>query len=78
MAAPRRALPSSTRILTASFAMCSSTWGFRVSAMKVERIPAGWHVVIADLANHALSTHFPDGPAALVRTAVTNWVLNQP
>ena len=55
-----------------------STYGVRVSALNVERTPAGWHVVITDIANRILSMDFPDGPPALVRTALTNWVLNQP
>ena len=54
-----------------------STYGLRVSALSVTPIPTGWHLVITDVANGLLSTNVQDGPAALVRTALTNWILNQ-
>ena len=53
------------------------TYGGRVSALRVEPTPTGWHVVITDGANGVLSTDLIDGPPALVRTALTTWVLNQ-
>jgi hypothetical protein len=54
-----------------------STYGVRASVLSVEQAPNGWQVVVTDTAHRILSTDVIDGPAALVRTALTTWVLNQ-
>ena len=53
------------------------TYGWSTSAVRVEPTPAGWHVMVTDGGNGVLSTDLIDGPPALVRTALTTWVLNQ-
>lgn len=53
------------------------TYGMSIVALTAEQTPTGWHVVITDVAHRILSTDVPNGPPALVRNAITTWVLNQ-
>jgi hypothetical protein len=51
-----------------------STAGLRVSVLRVEGTPTGWRATVTDVADRVITLDLPDGSAAFIRTALTNWV----
>jgi hypothetical protein len=54
-----------------------STYGAGFSVLSVTPASTGWHITIMDAANRILSTDVADSRPAVVRAALTTWVLSQ-
>jgi len=50
--------------------------GLRVSTVRAERTPDGWLVTVTDVTGRIPSTHVADGLPAVIRAALTRWLLN--
>jgi hypothetical protein len=53
-----------------------TTYGVGASELRVEQTPRGWRVIVAN-PSETLSTDLANGRPAVVRAALTSWVLNQ-
>ena len=53
-----------------------STYGVDTSELRVEQTQSGWRVVVRN-PSRTLSTDLANGRPAVVRAALTHWVLNQ-